>query len=172
MMQVIILGSGRVGAAIAQELSGRGHGVTVIDQDPDSLIRLGGDDFPGNFLVGQGLDSELLERAGIEQADAFIASTDDDNANVVVSQVAQRRYGVGVVVVRVFDPEKAAFYAGRGLRVVCPTLRAIGEMIAAVDRGADPEPDPEAGAHDAATQLVDAFDETAAGAATGAAEQQ
>lgn len=132
-MKLIILGSGRVGAAIAMSLSRAGHDVAVIDSDPDSLMRLGGDDFDGDFFVGEAMDPDVLERAGIERADAFIASTDNDNVNVVIAQIAQRRYGVDKVVVRVFDPDKAAFYQERGLSVVCPTNRAISEMIAAVD---------------------------------------
>jgi trk system potassium uptake protein TrkA len=132
-MKVIILGSGRVGAAIATSLTRTGHHVAVIDNDPDSLIRLGGDDFAGDFFVGEAMDPDVLERAGIDTADAFIASTDDDNINVVIAQIAQRRYHVSNVVVRVFDPDKAAFYQHRGLRVVCPTNRAIDEMIEAVD---------------------------------------
>jgi trk system potassium uptake protein TrkA len=132
-MKVIILGSGRVGSAIAVSLSKVGHDVSVIDNDPDSLLRLGGDDFAGHFFIGEAMDPDVLERAGIHSADAFIASTDDDNINVVIAQIAQRRYQVANVVVRVFDPDKAAFYEARGLRVVCPTNRAIGEMIAACD---------------------------------------
>lgn len=135
-MKVIILGSGRVGSAIATALTRDGHDVSVVDNDPDSLIRLGGDDFEGDFFVGEALDPDVLERAGIEHADAFIASTDDDNTNLVVAQLAQRRYRVENVVVRVFDPDKASFYGDRGLRVVCPTLRAIGEMIDAVEHPA------------------------------------
>ena len=134
-MKVIILGSGRVGSAIATSLTKVGHDVAVIDNDPDSLLRLGGDDFAGHFFIGEAMDPDVLERAGIHDADAFIASTDDDNINVVIAQIAQRRYHVRNVVVRVFDPDKAAFYEARGLRVVCPTNRAIGEMIAAVDPG-------------------------------------
>ncbi|MCW2928823.1 MAG: TrkA-N domain protein [Thermoleophilia bacterium] len=132
-MKVIILGSGRVGSAIALSLIHGGHDVAVVDNDPDSLIRLGGDDFSGDFFVGEAMDPDVLERAGILVADAFIASTDDDNVNVVIAQIAQRRYHVANVVVRVFDPDKAAFYEERGLNVVCPTNRAIGEMIALVD---------------------------------------
>ncbi|MBC7459879.1 MAG: NAD-binding protein [Thermoleophilia bacterium] len=132
-MKVIILGSGRVGSAIGRALVAAQHDVAVIDSDPDSLIRLGGDDFDGDFYVGEALDPAVLGRAGIKEADAFIASTDDDNTNAVVAQIAQRRYHVGSVVVRIFDPEKAAFYEQRGLKVICPTIRAISEMIAAVD---------------------------------------
>jgi trk system potassium uptake protein TrkA len=135
-MKLIILGSGRVGAAIATSLAGSGHDVSVIDNDPDSLIRLGGDEFAGHFFVGEAMDPDVLERAGIAEADAFMASTDDDNVNVVIAQIAQRRYGVRNVVVRVFDPDKARFYEERGLRVVCPTNRAISDMIAAVEPAA------------------------------------
>jgi trk system potassium uptake protein len=134
-MRVIIIGCGRVGSAIALDLVSRGRDVVVLDQDPDSLLRLGGDDFAGDFLVGEALDSELLERAGIEQADAFIASTDDDNVNIVIAQIAQRRYRVKTVVVRLFDPDKADFYSRRGMQVVCPTVRAIHEMVGAVEAG-------------------------------------
>lgn len=135
-MRVIIIGCGRVGSAIAIDLTTRGWDAAVLDQDPDSLLRLGGEDFRGDFLVGEALDTELLERAGIEQADAFIASTDDDNVNVVIAQIAQRRYRVPTVVVRLFDPDKAEFYSRRGMEVICPTVRAISEMVGAVERGA------------------------------------
>ena len=132
-MKVIIIGCGRVGSAIAQNLVARGRDVVVIDRDPDSLLRLGGDDYHGDFLVGEALDSELLERAGIQNAEAFIASTDDDNANIVIAQIALRRYRVKTVIVRLFDPDKAEFYSRRGMQVVCPTVRAISEMIGAVE---------------------------------------
>lgn len=135
-MNVLIIGSGRVGSAIAVDLAARGHDITVIDRDPDSLIRLG-TDFSGRFEVGEGFDSELLERGGVVTADALLACTDDDNTNIVIAQIAQRRYNVEKVVIRIFDPKKAEFYSGKGLRVVCPTIRAIGEMVGAIDSGSD-----------------------------------
>ena len=144
-MSVIIIGCGRVGSAIAQNLIARGRDVVVIDRDPDSLLRLGGDDYHGDFLVGEALDSELLERAGIQHAEAFIASTDDDNANIVIAQIALRRYRVKTVILRLFDPDKAEFYSRRGMQVVCPTVRAIHEMVGAVEAafpaGDDPDVD-------------------------------
>ena len=132
-MKIIILGSGRVGSAIAASLVSSGHDVAVIDNDPDSLLRLGGDDFAGDFFVGEAMDTGVLERAGIQHADVFMACTDDDNTNVVIAQIAQRRYHVHNVVVRMFDPDKAASYEGSGLQVVCPTLRAIDEMVSTVE---------------------------------------
>ncbi len=135
-MKVIILGSGRVGSAIACDLVDRGHAVTVVDRDPDALIRLGDESFCGTFEIGDALDSSMFERIGMADAESFIACTDDDNTNIVVAQLVQRRFGVRNVLVRVFDPEKAEFYSRRGLRVICPTIRAIDEMIGAVEKAA------------------------------------
>jgi trk system potassium uptake protein TrkA len=74
------------------------------------------------------MDLEVLERAGIAEADAAVVSTDGDNSNIVIGQVVQRRYGVACVVVRILDPRRAGFYAERGLQVVCPTQTAIATL--------------------------------------------
>jgi trk system potassium uptake protein TrkA len=101
--------------------------VTCIDEDEGALARLG--EWRGGFVVGHGMDFEVLERAGIASADAAVVATNGDNTNVVVGQVVQRRYRLGCVVVRVLDPRRADFYAERGLRTVCPTQTAIGTLI-------------------------------------------
>ena len=75
----------------------------------------------------------LLE-AGIEQADAFVASTDGDNTNLVIAQIARRRFNVDRVVVRVLDPYRAKWYAEQGLQTICPTQTAI-ELLEAAVRG-------------------------------------
>jgi trk system potassium uptake protein TrkA len=66
-----------------------------------------------------------LRRAGIEEADAVVVSTDGDNTNIVVGQVVQKRFGIECVVVRLLDPARAEFYASQGMRTVCPTSSAI-----------------------------------------------
>jgi trk system potassium uptake protein TrkA len=78
------------------------------------------------------MDSDVLKAAGIEDADAVIVATDGDNTNLVVAQIAQKRFGVPNVVVRVLDPGRAAFYDSLGLRTICPTSRAIRALIEAV----------------------------------------
>ena len=85
------------------------------------------------------MESEILVRAGIEGADAAVVATSGDNTNIVIGQVVQQRYGVGCVVVRVLDPRRAAFYAQRGLRTVCPTQTAISFLVEAV-RACDVKP--------------------------------
>jgi trk system potassium uptake protein TrkA len=126
-MKALIIGCGRVGASVAVQLQHEGWDVVVVDENEDALSRLG-DHWPGAFLVGHGIDTDLLREAGIEEADAVIAATDGDNTNIVIGEVAQKRFDVGCVVVRVLDPARAEFYAARGMRTVCPTKTAIDKM--------------------------------------------
>jgi trk system potassium uptake protein TrkA len=71
------------------------------------------------------MDVDLLRAAGIEDADAVVVATDGDNTNIVIGQVAQKRFGVECTVVRILDPARADFYNQRGLRTVSPTKTAI-----------------------------------------------
>ena len=115
-------GFGVVKAALAPG----GHG-DLADQD-----HFGG---RGGFVLGHGLDSSVLARAGVSAVDAAVVATDGDNTNVVIGQVLQKRHGLDRVVVRVLDPARARFYAERGLQTVCPTQTAISEMLEAVRTG-------------------------------------
>jgi trk system potassium uptake protein len=128
---VIIVGCGRVGAAVALELREVGWDVSVVDEREDALGRLG-DDWTGGFFVGQGIDLHLLREAGIEDSDAVVVTTDGDNTNIVIGQVAQKLFDVPSVVIRVLDPARAEFYTSRGLNVVCPTSNAIKTLTEAV----------------------------------------
>jgi trk system potassium uptake protein TrkA len=130
-VKVIVVGCGRVGSAVALELQHAGWDVCVIDEQEDALGRLG-DDWPGEFFVGHGMDLQLLREAGIEDADAVVVTTDGDNSNIVIGQAAQKLFDVPSVVVRVLDPARADFYASRGLNVVCPTSNAIKLLTQAV----------------------------------------
>lgn len=130
-MFVLIVGAGRVGSALARSSLTRGDTVSVLDQDPLSHERLdvglpsGWEDAGGQFTVGQGIEIEALREAGIERADVFIASTRGDNTNLVIAQVAQRRFRTQTVIARVMDPARAAWYAEQGVRTICPTQHAI-----------------------------------------------
>jgi trk system potassium uptake protein TrkA len=130
-MFILIVGAGRVGSAVAKKALEQGHEVSVLDEDPLSHEQLDKDlvdsweDAGGRFTVGTALEVDALVEAGIEQADVFIASTNGDNTNLVVAQIAQRRFNVARVVVRVLDPARAAWYAEQGLDTICPTQHAI-----------------------------------------------
>src|SRR5918996_4210703 len=139
-MFVLIVGSGRVGSAIAKSMLSEEHEVSVLDEDPEAIALLNRgkqeswEDLGGRFTVGTALEIDALLEAGIEQADAFVASTDGDNTNLVIAQIAKRRFEIERVVVRVLDPARARWYAEQGLQTVCPTQTAI-ELLEAAVRG-------------------------------------
>src|SRR3954465_1907464 len=130
-MKALVIGCGRVGSSIALQLDREGWDVTAVDEKEEALSRLG-DNWSGGFVLGHGMDIEVLREAGIEEAEAVVVATDGDNTNIVIGQVAQQRFDNQCVVVRVLDPARAEFYAQRGLRTVCPTKTAIDELSAAV----------------------------------------
>ena len=123
-MNLLIVGCGRVGSAIAERMATDGHDVAVVDEDAEAFQRLP-DNWSGRFFHGHGLDTDVLEQAGIERADSVVVATDGDNTNIVIAQVAQRRYHAPCVVTRVLDPGRAAFYASQGLQTVCATSAAV-----------------------------------------------
>jgi trk system potassium uptake protein len=127
-VNAVVIGSGRVGSAVAKGLAADGWDVTVVDEDEDALGRLG-QGWRGGFVVGHGMDVSVLDRARVGEADAAVVATDGDNTNIVIGQVLQKRYEIEMVVVRVLDPARAKLYAERGMNVVCPTQTAISELI-------------------------------------------
>jgi trk system potassium uptake protein len=136
-MKCVVIGCGRVGSAVAVQLAAEGWDVVCVDEQEDALKRLG--NWRGAFIVGHGMDSDVLREAGADEADAAVVATDGDNTNIVIGQVLQKRYGIDCVVVRVLDPLRADFYAKRGLRTVCPTQTAISVLTDAV-RACDVRP--------------------------------
>jgi trk system potassium uptake protein TrkA len=130
-MFLLVVGVGRVGSSLARRMLGEGHEVSCLDEDPDALIRLevglgrGWVESGGRFTVGQALELDAMLAAGIERADAFVAATDGDNTNIVISQIAKRQFSVPTVIARVLDPLRAEWYERQGLRTICPTRSAI-----------------------------------------------
>ena len=135
-MKAVVIGCGRVGSASAKALQNEGWEVCAVDEKEEALQRLG-EDWSGGFVVGHGMDVEVLRAAGVDDADAVVVATDGDNTNLVVAQVVQKRFGVANVVVRVLDPARAAFYDTLGLRTICPTSRAVRALIEAVQSFAE-----------------------------------
>lgn len=119
-MRVIILGCGRVGSKLATILDAEGHEVTIIDLQAEQFRRLG-PDFKGTAMVGTGIDEDVLRRAGIEQADAFVAVTNGDNTNIMSSQIAKVIFKVPKVVTRIYDQVREDTYHALGLETICPT---------------------------------------------------
>jgi trk system potassium uptake protein len=137
-MFILIVGCGRVGSAVARRALEQRHDVSVLDRDPLSHERLDRDqvstweDAGGRFTVGTALEIDAMVEAGIQEADVFLAATSGDNTNLVIAQIAQRRFDVPRVVVRVADPARAAWYAEQGLQTISPTQIAIEQAERAV----------------------------------------
>src|SRR3954469_15024830 len=133
-MFVLVIGAGRVGSSVATSALRAGHTVSVLDEDPLSHERLDVElgrtwgEAGVRLPLGTALEMDALLEAGIEDAEVFIASTNGDNTNLVVSQIAQRRFEVPRVVARILDPRRAAWYREQGLETVCPTQIAIDQL--------------------------------------------
>ncbi len=141
-MFVLIVGVGRVGSSVARTLLADGHEVSCLDEDPESHARLEigldrpWEDLGGHFTVGTALETEALTAAGIARADVFVASTDGDNTNIIIAQIAKRRYEVPKVIARILDPYRAKWYAEQGLETICPTRDAIEGLEARIREAA------------------------------------
>ena len=121
-MRVVILGCGRLGAHLARRMDSEGHDVTIIDRMSEAFARLG-NDFQGKMVLGTGIDEDILRRAGIEKADAFVAVTNGDNTNAMASEIAKLVFSVPRVVARLYDPVRDDTYHTLGLMdTVCPTI--------------------------------------------------
>lgn len=114
------MGCGRVGAQLAGLLDSNGHSVTILDTDAYSFHRLP-PTFKGTALIGNGLNEEALKKAGIEEADAFVAVTQGDNRNVMASQIAKHIFNVPRVICRIYDPLRQELYSTLGLEAFSPT---------------------------------------------------
>jgi len=130
-VKVIIMGCGRVGSTLAHQLSVEGHDVCVLDRDPDTRELLPAN-YTGEFIVGNGYNRAVLERAGIASAAAFVAVTSGDNTNIVGARIAKEDYRVPQVMARIYDPRRADIYRDLGIPTVASvrwTTNRIRQML-------------------------------------------
>jgi trk system potassium uptake protein TrkA len=120
-MNVVIMGSGRVASELATLLDQEGHSVVVIDVEASQFERLPVG-FGGKTLVGDATDEEVLRKAGLASADAFIALTRDDDRNAMAAQIAKHIFGVRKVICRIYDPLREEFYKTLGLEAISPIM--------------------------------------------------
>jgi trk system potassium uptake protein TrkA len=132
-MKIVIMGCGRTGAALANLLDKEGHEVTIMDLSAYQFRRLS-PDFGGVSFVGNGIDQDALIRAGIEEADGFVAITQGDNRNIMAAQIAKNIFGVQRVLCRLYDPLRAELYSELGLTVFNPTTLGAGILKDALEK--------------------------------------
>jgi trk system potassium uptake protein TrkA len=127
-MRVIIVGCGRMGAELANQMWHDGHDVTVVDKNPQAFYRLGAG-FKGATVEGIGFDREVLIRAGVERADALAATTSGDNSNIITARVARNVFHVPKVIARLYDPRRAEIYQRLGLQTVSSTAWGVNRAV-------------------------------------------
>jgi len=127
-VHVVVVGCGRVGSSLAQNLIADGHTVAIIDRRAEAFRRLPSD-FGGTTIQGIGFDRDRLTEAGIERAGALAAVTNGDNSNVLVARVARETFGVDRVVARIYDPRRAAIYQRLGLATVATVTWTTDQVM-------------------------------------------
>jgi trk system potassium uptake protein TrkA len=127
-MKAVIMGCGRVGILLTQELCKAGHDVAVIDKRAQAFDRLP-PGFNAKTIVGVGFDRDVLEEAGIQEADAFVAVSSGDNSNIVSARVALERYHVEHVIARIYDPARAEIYERLNIPTVATTKWGVKQIM-------------------------------------------
>jgi trk system potassium uptake protein len=130
-MNFIIIGCGRVGAELSDHLFKSGHQIVVVDINKQAFNRLH-PDFRGRTLEGEGLAENVLERAGVREADGLAAVTNSDALNAVVCHAAREFFDVPVVVARNYDPSLRSVIEAFGLQTVGSTTwgaQRVEEML-------------------------------------------
>ena len=102
-MNIIIVGDGKMGAAIATQLSAEGHDVTIIDSNPQALSN-SADQMDIMTVIGNGASMATLKTAGVERADLLIAATSRDELNLLTCLTA-KKLGAKRTIARIRNPE-------------------------------------------------------------------
>lgn len=131
-MNILIIGCGITGAALANTLDARGHDVSVIDKNSESFDALS-PEFGGFTTTGVPIDTDILKRAGIGTCDALFAVTDEDDMNIMVSQLAKAQFNVPKIFARIIDIGKGEVFENLGVSVICPTKLTVTAACAAID---------------------------------------
>lgn len=131
-MNVLIIGCGKVGSALAAALDKKGHDVSVVDRNEERFEALPGD-FAGFTTTGVPIDTDVLKRAGIQTCDALFTVTDDDDTNLMAAQLAKQLYGVPNIFSKITDIGKGEVFAEMGLNIICPTKLTVSAACSALE---------------------------------------
>jgi trk system potassium uptake protein TrkA len=127
-VHAVIMGCGRVGSGLTIELAKAGHSVAIVDKREEAFERLP-PGFEATTIVGLGFDRVALEKAGIKEAQAFIAVSNGDNSNIVSARVAREHYHVPTVIARIYDPVRADLYERLNIPTVATTRWGIKQIM-------------------------------------------
>lgn len=131
-MNILVVGCGKVGTSLCNQLSAQGHDVSAVNRTADAFAGLSSD-FNGYTTVGVEIDQEVLKRAGIESCDAVVSVTANDNTNIMIAQLAKEYFHVPKVFARINDPNKSAVFTRLGVQNTCPTELTVATLVSALN---------------------------------------
>ena len=132
----VVVGCGRLGAGIADTLYDEGEDVVVVDKDKDSFRKLSSS-FGGLSVEGNGMDLDILDSVELKRADTLIAVTDNDNVNIMISQLAKEVFNVRKVIARLSDPQISCVYQDFGIETICPSVLSARQVDLILNRGTE-----------------------------------
>lgn len=128
-MRVLIIGGGKIGRAVAFELTEAGHEVLVVERDAQVAAHLD-EELACPVLHGDGCRPPVLEKAGVRQADAVVAVMGDDEDNLVACRLAKSTFKSREVVAVVRNPKNAWLYTpAMGVDKAVNLNRIISDLI-------------------------------------------
>lgn len=128
----LVAGCSRFGANIASTLSAKGKNVVVLDSNNLSFRKLS-PDYNGFTITADATDIDELMKAGIVKADVVVAATNDDNTNIMVTEIASKIYNVPKVISRLYDPEKEIVLQDFNIQIIYPSRLSMYEFEKLLD---------------------------------------
>jgi NhaP-type Na+/H+ or K+/H+ antiporter len=133
-MRVIVVGGGQVGRALAERLEDRGENVVVIDDDERTIERVREAGY--TVHIGDGTSTDVLRAAGAENAKTLVAATGDDDANLLIAQLARSTFDVERIISRVNTAENVPAFESLGVETISSTLATAWAIDNAIERPA------------------------------------
>jgi len=130
-MNIVIGGCGRVGRYLARTLENSGHTISIIDKDPANFDELWVG-YKGKKVNGIVFDRDVLENAGIKEADVYVAVTSGDNSNIVSARIAKEYFKVPIVFARIYDPRRAEIYKNFGISTIATVTWASTRLVSLI----------------------------------------
>ncbi len=125
--RIVVVGCGRLGASIANDLYEQGEDVIVIDKNEDSFRKLS-DSFGGLTYVNEGTRVETYEQLELKKDDILIVVTNDDNVNIMISQLVRKMFQIHTIICRLYDPQRECVYQEFGIETICPTYLSVNRI--------------------------------------------
>jgi len=127
-MNILIVGGGKVVYFLCRTFLSKGYKVTVINRDRDECIQLARRQ-KVTVVYGDGSNSQILEEAGADTADAILAVTPNDQDNLVICQLADMRFRIPRTLALVNDPDNEDVFLQLGITDVFSTSHILSSLI-------------------------------------------